>query len=289
MARTGITSEQVFQAAEHICDAGETPTIDRIRVQLGNTGSPNTIHRHLKVWRSSQLQVRRKAPELPADLALALISEIEKQAAAARAEAEGQATEAEVVADKLAEVGEQLEAEAERLRELNAELETARDTATAVASARGEQIKALKLQCEKDQVAAETARQSTLRVQFAVDAQEKQLKKLEIDLAAALESLEKERDKTATAVREAAVAVGKCEAETRRADDAIERGIQSRMRDLDTINELKKDLSESRNEVREAEKMKDQARSDVLQLQTHLNSAIKAKACAENTENEAAK
>ena len=47
MARIGITREQVFQAAEYIRNAGETPTIDRVRVQLGNTGSPNTIHKHI--------------------------------------------------------------------------------------------------------------------------------------------------------------------------------------------------------------------------------------------------
>jgi len=289
MARTGITKEQVFQAAEYIRGADETPTIERIRVQLGNTGSPNTIHKHLKLWKSSQPQVRRKAPELPVDLALALISEFEKQAAAARAEAEGEATESEATADKLAEVGELLEAEADQLRELNAELETARDTATAEASARAEQITTLKQQCEKDQVAAETARQNTAKAQYTVDAQEKQLKKLEIDLAAALEKLEKEREKTVTAVREAAVAVGKCEAETRRADDAIELGIQSGMRDLDTINELKNDLVESRKEARDAEKMKDRARNDALKYQTQLNSEIKARTDAEKKENKAAK
>jgi colicin import membrane protein len=290
MARIGITREQVFQAAEYIRDAGETPTIDRVRAQLGNTGSPNTIHKHLKLWKLSQPQVHRKTPELPADLAIALIQEIEKQAAAARAEAEGEATESDATADRLAEAGELLEAEADQLRELNAELETARGIATAEATARAEQIKTLKQQCEKDQVAAETARQNTVKAQYTVDAQEKQLMKLETDLAAALEKLEKEREKTATAVREAAVAVGKCEAETRRADDAIELGIQSGMRDLDTINELKKDLLESRKEAREAEKMKDRARNDALKYQTQLNSEIKARTGdAEKTENEAAK
>jgi Trp operon repressor len=135
MVRIGITKEQVFQAAEYVRGAGETPTIDRIRVQLGNTGSPNTIHKHLKLWKSSQLQVRRKTPDLPVNLALALISEIEKQAAAARFEAESEATESDATADRLAEVGELLEVEADQLRELNAELETARNTATAEASA----------------------------------------------------------------------------------------------------------------------------------------------------------
>ena len=72
------------------------------------------------------------------------------------------------------------------------------------------------------------------KTQYTVGAQKQQLKKLEIDLAAALEKLEKERGETATAVRETAVAVCKCEAETRRADDSIELGIQSGMRDLDT-------------------------------------------------------
>ena len=66
MAR-GITQEQVSAAADALVTAGERPTVEKIRAQLG-TGSPNTVTRMLEIWRS-QLATRLSAvlalPELP--------------------------------------------------------------------------------------------------------------------------------------------------------------------------------------------------------------------------------
>ena len=87
MARTGITYEQVATVADALVGQGEKPSIQRIREQLG-TGSPNTIHRHLKAWRATQAPAERQAVKLPDELASALAQEIERQASAARAEAE---------------------------------------------------------------------------------------------------------------------------------------------------------------------------------------------------------
>lgn len=49
MARPGITQEDVNAAADALLRAGERPTIERVRAQLG-TGSPNTLTRLLEVW-----------------------------------------------------------------------------------------------------------------------------------------------------------------------------------------------------------------------------------------------
>lgn len=48
MAR-GITEDDVHGAADALVEAGERPTVERIRAQLG-TGSPNTVIRHLESW-----------------------------------------------------------------------------------------------------------------------------------------------------------------------------------------------------------------------------------------------
>src|SRR3546814_4557706 len=48
MAR-GITESDVHSAADAIVDAGERPTVERIRAHLG-TGSPNTVTRWLETW-----------------------------------------------------------------------------------------------------------------------------------------------------------------------------------------------------------------------------------------------
>lgn len=45
----GITQDQVSHAADQLLNAGERPTIERIRALLG-TGSPNTVNRYLDDW-----------------------------------------------------------------------------------------------------------------------------------------------------------------------------------------------------------------------------------------------
>ena len=48
MARSGINKALVKQARDILLSKGENPSIDRVRIELGNTGSKATIHRYLK-------------------------------------------------------------------------------------------------------------------------------------------------------------------------------------------------------------------------------------------------
>lgn len=48
MARGGINKAIVQKARESLLARGENPSIDAVRVELGNTGSKTTIHRYLK-------------------------------------------------------------------------------------------------------------------------------------------------------------------------------------------------------------------------------------------------
>jgi chromosome segregation ATPase len=48
MARGGINKAVVQQARQVLIARGEHPSIDAVRIQLGNTGSKTTIHRYLK-------------------------------------------------------------------------------------------------------------------------------------------------------------------------------------------------------------------------------------------------
>jgi hypothetical protein len=282
MARTGITQEEVFQAAEAIRGEGDTPSIDRVRVRLGDTGSPNTIHKYLKIWKASLPPVRQEVEELEPELLAAIAASIAKKAAAARAKAEKETIEANAQLDSLADNSGLVDVEVEALREQNEALEVARIAAAAEANALKGQIEKLEAQCKADQGAAESARMETAEGRYTITAQTEKLAKLEADLVVALLKLDTEReaaakalklesDKAATAVREAAVAVSKMEAETRRADDASELGIKTGVRDLDTINELKKELVESRKEAREAEKSKDKTLHDAFKYQSQFN------------------
>jgi hypothetical protein len=60
----GITQDQVSAAADAILRAGENPTVEKVRANLG-TGSPNTVTRMLDMWRN-QLGTRlRELSALP--------------------------------------------------------------------------------------------------------------------------------------------------------------------------------------------------------------------------------
>lgn len=48
MARGGINKALVQQAREALIQKGQSPSIDAVRIELGNTGSKTTIHRYLK-------------------------------------------------------------------------------------------------------------------------------------------------------------------------------------------------------------------------------------------------
>lgn len=48
MARGGINKALVKQARDAVLARGENPSIDTVRIELGNTGSKTTIHRYLK-------------------------------------------------------------------------------------------------------------------------------------------------------------------------------------------------------------------------------------------------
>jgi len=54
MARGGINKALVAKAREAVLAKGENPSIDAIRIELGNTGSKSTIHRYLNELEEEQ-------------------------------------------------------------------------------------------------------------------------------------------------------------------------------------------------------------------------------------------
>lgn len=66
----GITQEQVNAVADALVTAGERPTVEKIRAQLG-TGSPNTVTRMLDTWRgalATRLSQVLALPDLPTEV-----------------------------------------------------------------------------------------------------------------------------------------------------------------------------------------------------------------------------
>ena len=48
MANSGVTKFQVQKARDSLLAKGLHPSIDAVRIELGNTGSKTTIHRYLQ-------------------------------------------------------------------------------------------------------------------------------------------------------------------------------------------------------------------------------------------------
>lgn len=57
IGRSGITYEEVVDAAEKLLGLNETPTINKVRYHLGDTGSNSNISRHLKNWKDERLKI----------------------------------------------------------------------------------------------------------------------------------------------------------------------------------------------------------------------------------------
>ena len=157
MARSGVTYEQVVEAATAIEAEGEHPSIQRVRQRLGS-GSPNTIHKYLRQWKeagSAQKPVTLKLPERLQD---ALLAEINRQASEAGAEAEQEAKDAMATADELASEGERMEAEMAELREQLAELQKARIEDQVKLQARDEDIERLRGELKEERRQAQELR-----------------------------------------------------------------------------------------------------------------------------------
>ena len=157
MARIGITFEQVSAAADALRGEGMNPTIKAVRERLG-TGSPNTIHEHLKKWREARPVAAVAAPELPASLASALAEEIARAAAFARAEVQESLVQAQAELDELAASGQQLEAERDALADQVAALTSDRDTQAGRVAQLDTALTAAQESIEREQKAAEQAR-----------------------------------------------------------------------------------------------------------------------------------
>ena len=48
MARSGLYKSDIQKARDRLLAQGKHPSVDAMRVELGNTGSKGTIHRYLK-------------------------------------------------------------------------------------------------------------------------------------------------------------------------------------------------------------------------------------------------
>lgn len=83
MARTGLYKSEVKKARDSLLALGRHPSVDAVRVELGNTGSKTTIHKYLK-----ELEEEEGIAQQPRSISAALQEMVERLASQLQAEAD---------------------------------------------------------------------------------------------------------------------------------------------------------------------------------------------------------
>ncbi len=78
MARPGVTESEVFEAIQSLLEIGAKITVESVRAELGH-GSPNTINRHLRTWRTKPQQIVVRESSLQVKHLKKQLSELEVQ------------------------------------------------------------------------------------------------------------------------------------------------------------------------------------------------------------------
>lgn len=127
MARTGLSKEDVAHARAGLLAQGQYPSVDAVRVALGNTGSKTTIHKYLKELDEEQGSAIA-AGGRPSTISDVLHDLVERLAARLRQESDDQLDLARAeLAEKelqLAHANRQMESELRTTREQEARLQT---------------------------------------------------------------------------------------------------------------------------------------------------------------------
>lgn len=243
MARLGITYEEVAAAAESITANGEHPSIQAIRNQLG-TGSPNTIHKHLKRWRESRPAQLVAAIELPKALTQALHDVIHQAASSARAETQLALAEAQAEADELSSEGELLETERDTLLDQVKEITVEHDRQRLLLEQQDQSITKHLADIKREQEAAELARIETAKSRVELEQLRKMVTDLNEQLKASTAALESAKSEAVEAKQQAAVAITQTESERARAADLAQRLVNTE-KNMETALKAAREASEA--------------------------------------------
>lgn len=286
MAREGITKEQVAAACNTLVAQGKKPTIRSVREQLGDTGSPNTIHRFLTAWQDAQPVTAATSPALSVGVVNAIASEMAGVVGQVRAELEARLQDELTAAAELAKAGEALEAERDGLLEQVATLTTERDThagraaqleADVVETNRAiEQVRAeLGQRIEQEQQATEAARVELAKALLRVDANASAVAEQRAEIERLRTELARETAARVQAEQAAAVAGAKLEAMEHRAHQAEARAESIERQAQQAAEAARADLAQAQAAASrelaaahaEAKKEREEARAELARAQ----------------------
>jgi colicin import membrane protein len=215
MARTGISYEQVEQAADALVAAGRLgpdghPTLAAVREHLG-TGSPNTIHGHLKAWKARRPAAAAATTELPSGLIRAIGDEIERTKAEARAEIEARLVAAQAEAGELARAGTVLEAEFSELQTAHEVLKAEYEQLVGSHAELQKEVDRLQQQLEDERRATASARVDLAKALHSSESNERVATELRNERDNLRRTIDTERSERIEAERQLANANGSLE------------------------------------------------------------------------------
>lgn len=146
MARGGIDKAAVQQARQALIARGEHPSIDAVRIELGNTGSKTTIHRYMRELEALQPLADKRSPAL-SDTLGRFVGHLAEQL---REEAEARIRDAQAVFD-------------EQRGQLQAQLQLAQQALAAAHQQQQIQASALAAESEKLETALSSLQAEQLR------------------------------------------------------------------------------------------------------------------------------
>lgn len=259
MAREGVSYEQVRAAAESLIAEGREPSIRAVRERLRGTGSPNTIHRHLTKWREARPEVPVASTDLPQSIIREINGEIQRAAAAARAEVEAQLAQAQTEAADLAAAGEVMEAERDSLLEQLAALTSERDVLAGKAAEQAAEIERLGQEVERERRAAEEARIEVAKTRLQLDARAGQFEEQRQAIERHTQDLQQERQARTAAERDLAATV------------AAREGLAERLAELQVREQTAlREVGELRNRADRSAMEAHAAAGDIARLQEAL-------------------
>jgi len=168
MGRIGVSEYQVFQAADLLAADGVHPSVDTVRVELGNTGSRTTINKYLKAWRERRAHREQAGANLGAHLLQVLTEQSElllaviESECAAKFEAKSQQYESSLQTqnERLRQQDDEIKHAKSQLQALQAELDKTHNqllqTQSVLADKRDENLSL------HESLARETGRRETL-------------------------------------------------------------------------------------------------------------------------------
>ena len=176
MARNSVTYDQVAAIANALYAAGnKEPGTKVIRDELAKRagpgmpiGSPNTVQKHLCVWREKARPIDPPgpAPQLPPQLAADIGRALNAAAAIAKEESESRLQQVRAELADLAENGESFEIQIDELTQALAARTSERDTLVGQLKEQASEVQELKATFEREQATAEALRLDCAKAQI---------------------------------------------------------------------------------------------------------------------------